>query len=139
MPSPFPGINPYLEQPVFWSSFHSRLVVALADAIEVNLSSQYYVEVEMRTYLGEGEDSLLVGIPDAIVFSSQADNQPVSDFSSSAMTTAVQPRPQRVTLPIPEEVNERYLEVREVATGEVITAIEVLSPKNKRAGNGCRN
>jgi hypothetical protein len=31
---------------------------------------------------------------------------------------------------------ERYLEVREVATGEVVTVIEVLSPKNKRTGEG---
>lgn len=136
MTSPFPGMDPYLEQPTFWSSFHNRLIVAISDAIEVNLSQQYYVEVEVRTYLGEGEESLLVGIPDAIVFSSQADNQPTSDLISSAMTTAVQPLPQQVMLPIPEEVNERYLEVREVATGEVITAIEVLSPKNKRAGKG---
>lgn len=35
-----------------------------------------------------------------------------------------------------EEVQERYLEIREVATGAVITAIEILSPKNKRAGEG---
>jgi hypothetical protein len=37
---------------------------------------------------------------------------------------------------MPEEVRESYLEVREVGTGEVITTIEVLSPKNKRAGEG---
>jgi hypothetical protein len=35
-----------------------------------------------------------------------------------------------------EEVQERYLEIREAATGAVITAIEILSPKNKRAGEG---
>ncbi|HBL10506.1 MAG TPA: hypothetical protein DD379_03665, partial [Cyanobacteria bacterium UBA11162] len=47
---------------------------------------------------------------------------------------AVQLRPQKVTVPVPVEVNERYLEIRELATGEVITAIELLSPKNKRPG-----
>ncbi len=46
MLSPFPGMDPYLEQPIFWSSFHSRLIVAIADAIEPQLSSQYYIEVE---------------------------------------------------------------------------------------------
>lgn len=49
MPSPFPGMDPYLEQPTFWSSFHSRLIVAIADAIEPQLSSEYYIEVETRT------------------------------------------------------------------------------------------
>lgn len=33
MPSPFPGIDPYLEQPNFWSSFHFRLIGAMAAAI----------------------------------------------------------------------------------------------------------
>jgi hypothetical protein len=28
MPSPFPGMNPHLEPPVFWSEFHNRLIVA---------------------------------------------------------------------------------------------------------------
>ena len=33
-----------------------------------------------------------------------------------------------------EEVQERYLEIREVDTGLVVTVVEVLSPKNKRSG-----
>ena len=41
-----------------------------------------------------------------------------------------------VNIPIPEEIRETYLEVREIATGEVITVIELLSPKNKRQGEG---
>lgn len=31
MPSPFPGMNPYLENPELWSEVHSRLIVAIAD------------------------------------------------------------------------------------------------------------
>ncbi|MGK7884891.1 MAG: DUF4058 family protein, partial [Crocosphaera sp.] len=27
MPSPFPGMNPYLELPQFWSQVHNRLIV----------------------------------------------------------------------------------------------------------------
>ena len=37
---------------------------------------------------------------------------------------------------MPEEVQERYLEIREVATGNVVTVIEIISPKNKQAGEG---
>ena len=135
MPSPFPGMDPYIEQPPFWSSFHSRLMVAIADVIEPQLSSQYYVEVETRTYQSDdSSDSLLIGIPDAIVFAK-------SDTTSEQMLTddrsvATQPRPDRVMLPMPVAVNERYLEVREIVTDEVITVIELLSPKNKRAKDG---
>ncbi|MBW4622919.1 MAG: DUF4058 family protein [Cyanosarcina radialis HA8281-LM2] len=40
MPSPFPGMDPYLEQSIFWSSFHFRLIGAIAAAIEPQLSRQ---------------------------------------------------------------------------------------------------
>lgn len=42
MPSPFPGMDPDLEYPAFWSSFHTRFIVAIADAIEVQLDPRYH-------------------------------------------------------------------------------------------------
>jgi len=39
-------------------------------------------------------------------------------------------------LPMPEEVRERYLEIRDVTTHEVVTVIEILSPTNKLPGEG---
>lgn len=107
--------------------------MAIADAIEVRLSPEYYVEIETRTYLSDGDESLLVGIPDAVLVSPHSSQQEVI---SDNTTIAVQPRPQRVIVPVPEEVNKRYLEIRGLATGEIITTIEVLSPKNKRTGEG---
>jgi hypothetical protein len=44
--------------------------VAIADAIEAMLDPQYYVEVETRTYYSDDDNSVLIGIPDAIVVSS---------------------------------------------------------------------
>jgi len=137
MPSPFPGMNPYLEHPAFWSSFHTRLMVAIAEAIEPQLSPQYYVEVESRTYQSdESDEELLIGIPDAIVFSKQADISRREMPSAEATAVATQPRPETVIVPMPIEVKERYLEVREMDTDEVIAVIELLSPQNKRSGEG---
>lgn len=132
--SPFPGMDPFLEHPAFWPSFHSRFIVALADAIEPSLMSNYYVEVEARTYLDSGETDLLIGLPDAVVASGRSQEPPLSHPTAS--TIAVQNWPQQVQVPLPEEVTERYLEIRELETGDVITAIELLSPKNKRSGKG---
>ncbi|MEM9948003.1 MAG: DUF4058 family protein [Cyanobacteria bacterium P01_D01_bin.36] len=95
MRSPFPGMDPYVEHPGRWQSFHSRFIVEIARAIESDLSPQYYVEVEARTY--EEED---------------AEGR------------------------VPILVVERYLEIREISTDRVITAIELLSPVNKKAGRG---
>jgi hypothetical protein len=60
--------------------------------------------------------------------------QPEQDSTTATLISSVEPI--TVTLPMAEEVQERYLEIREIATGAVITAIEILSPKNKRVGEG---
>jgi hypothetical protein len=125
-------MNPYLESSTFWSAFHSRLIVAIADILAPLLLPKYYVEIETRTYLSTPDDSLLVGIPDAVIFSKYR-QQPSQKSPTQTITTR---QPKQVVLPISEEIKERYLEVREVETGAVITAIEVLSPKNKTAGIG---
>ncbi|MEL7070214.1 MAG: DUF4058 family protein [Cyanobacteria bacterium J06581_3] len=131
MSSPFPGMDPYLERPATWSSFHSKFAVMLANAIEANLASQYYVEVETRTYQDDGSDGVMIGIPNAII---TTDDSPQSDLNQSGIATQI--RPQQVTIPMPVTVKERYLEIRDVDNKKVITAIEILSPKNKAAGTG---
>ena len=77
-------------------------------------------------------DSLLVGMTDASVF----EQNPSPSLPAKSVTTGVLTKPIRVTLPLTEEITERYLEIREVKTGRVVTVVEVLSPKNKRVGEG---
>jgi Protein of unknown function (DUF4058) len=127
MPSPLPGMNPYLENPGLWSEFHSRLIVAIADALDDCLSRDYRVAVEKRVYLSDNGESMLVGIPDVSVTAAP---------NTTQTTTLAVVQPLNIEIPITEEVQERFLEIREGATGSVITTIELLSPKNKRAGEG---
>ncbi len=130
-------MDPYLEQAIFWSEFHSRLIVAIADALAPSLLPQYYVAVETRTYRDGTNEELLVGIPDAIVLSTPGPSAPAKPETSAAgVATTV--RPQSVILPMPLEIKERYLEIREAGSNAVITVVEVLSPTNKRPGEGRR-
>ncbi|MEA5567172.1 DUF4058 family protein [Anabaena sp. UHCC 0399] len=133
MPSPFPGMNPYLENPELWPEVHSRLIIAIADAVAPQLRPKYRVAVEKRVYQMTDENAVLVGIPDVVMGRSLTN----SEKEQSPLAVASPPaKPMTVSVPIPEEVREAYLEVREVGTGEVVTVIEVLSPKNKRSGEG---
>ncbi len=134
MSYPFPGMNPYLEQPAFLSSVHSRLIVALADAVAPQILPHYYIKVETRTYSEDTE--LLIGIPDAVVLTKAATSSIPPTQSLSASAAALQNLPQSVQIPISSEIKERYLEVRDTATNSVITVIELLSPVNKRSGKG---
>lgn len=134
MPSPLPGMNPYLESPELWSEFHSRTIVAIADALDDLLNRQYRVAVEKRVYLSQEDEQLLIGIPDVAIMSPQS--QEVSPLQSLTTSTTAIVEPLTIELPALEEVQERYLEIREGTTGHVITVLELLSPKNKRTGEG---
>ena len=50
MPSPFPGMDPYLEHPELWTEVHSRLIVNLAEFLGPILRPKYRVAVEKRRY-----------------------------------------------------------------------------------------
>jgi Protein of unknown function (DUF4058) len=135
MSSPFPGMNPYLEHPDLWSEVHNRLIVAIADEITSHLSQKYRVAIEKRTYKFDSEDSLLIGIPDVAIF--KAKKTDLSTGKTAVMTLPeTENKSVTVTLPLPLEIKEGYLEIREVSTGKVITVIEVISPTNKRTKEG---
>lgn len=133
MSSPFPGMNPYLENPELWSEVHHRLITAIAIAIAPPIRPKYRVAIEKRTYLGDVEDSVLVGIPDVAVTTKTKTS---TQNKTTTATLPAQGESVTVKLPVPEEKKEAYLEIREVATGYVVTTIEVLSPTNKRTGKG---
>jgi Protein of unknown function (DUF4058) len=134
MRSPFPGMNPYLENPDLWAEVHHWLITFIASNLVPQLRPKYRVAIEKRVYQTVGEETVLVGIPDVSVGGSSTDS---NDLDGSPVAVASPPaKPVTVTIPMPEEEREGYLEVREVETGEVVTTIEILSPKNKRSGEG---
>lgn len=145
MPSPFPGMDPCLEHPDFWPEVHNRLIVAIADFLTPEVRPRYEVAIEKRVYQlnDTNTDSLLVGIPDLAVKrqSQTSEGLPSDNLQTENVPSNVavaDPESQQITinLPIPETVRQAYLEVREVTTRSVITVIEVLSPVNKRPGEG---
>jgi hypothetical protein len=52
MPNPFSGMNPYLEQPEFWSDFHNQLIVSLARVLIPTLLPNYRVIISKWVYSG---------------------------------------------------------------------------------------
>ena len=133
MPSPSPGMNPYLENPELWTEVHHWILTLLAESLIPQLRPKYRVAVEKRVYHDTDRNSVLIGIPDVAIARSL---KPTIQESSNIAVASPPVKPITVNIPIPEEIRETYLEVREIATGEVITVIELLSPKNKRQGEG---
>ncbi|MEG4446741.1 DUF4058 family protein [Microcoleus sp. AT9_B5] len=133
MPNPFPGMNPYLEHPDFWPEVHHLLIAMIQESLVPQLVPKYRVAIEKRIYEIKGEQSLLVGIPDVSIQRNPIPrNSTTSNVAVATRTTA----PLKIRLAMSEEVREGYLEVIDLATKEVVTVIEVLSPANKRPGKG---
>jgi hypothetical protein len=130
MENPFPGMNPYLEQPELWHQVHNRLIVAIADDLTPQIVPKYRVSIEERVYTSV-DDIFLVGIADVAVAkrNNNAENR-------TNLTTTKLVEPSKVKVPMYEEVIERFLEVKATQSREVVTVIEILSPKNKRSKEG---
>jgi hypothetical protein len=134
MPFPFVGMNPYLESPDLWTEVHHRLISAIAIQLGPTLRPKYRVAIEKRVYFSEGDQAVEVGIPDAALMTTAKTTTQRITTTATAMFPEVDST--TVILPMLSEIKEGYLEIREVVTGRVVTAIEVLSPTNKRAGYG---
>ena len=132
MPSPFPGMDPYLERRTLWHSFHTLLIAELARGCRAVLPERYYVTVEQRAYLYLGDDPQEVQVPDLAVVRRFPGLVGAGKPAVGVLDAGVE-----VLLPSPEVLHQRYLEVRDLQENErVVTVLEVLSPSNKRPGSG---
>lgn len=53
MPSPFPGMDPYLEDEAVWPAFHHQLVMCLYQMLLPGLVDRYRARVHQRRYVTE--------------------------------------------------------------------------------------
>lgn len=134
MPSPFPGMDPYLEDQE-WEDFHSTFNTVLREVLSPAMEPKYFVRVERRVYVEHGlESGDQVRWADVSVLWSGSD-APVA-ASTTAQSTSL--APVECLLPSPQERRETYLVVRELPGLEIVTVIETLSPANKRASSDGR-
>jgi hypothetical protein len=130
MPSPFPGMNPYLEHPHFWADFHATYLTFLRSALMQTIGLNYYVAIEEHIYIHESDDDRkLIGMPDIDITFTASPNEVTPSGG-----TATLPAPATVTIPKLRKRKIGYLEVVDGENQKVITVIELLSPSNKYAG-----
>ncbi len=125
MPTPFPGMDPYLEDPDFWPGVHHRLITAIGDDLAARLARRYYVDVEERTVVALPQGGSSHRRPDvAVVALPCAKRWP--------RTPRWAPSPSRCRRWCAWAICKCARQVDH----QVVTVIEVLSPFNKRQGPG---
>ncbi|MBI4601833.1 MAG: DUF4058 family protein [Planctomycetes bacterium] len=124
MKCPFPGMDPWLEHPALWPDVHDSFLAAIRDEITPFVVPRYYVALGRRTYLLQPDDLIFVGRPDVGVVSQSS---PPAERTPPREAVGVID----VEVAVSDEVTENYLEVHDVETGALVTALELLSPANK--------
>jgi hypothetical protein len=147
MPSPFPGMDPYLEGEM-WQEFHDRLANQISVQLMPLLAPKYVALLAKRYVL----DRPLLGIfdlpterilyPDVHIVAhpsvqpapvlSTAERVPPGGAGAVVTEPAVE-----LASPVSEEVPLLSVEIRDVAQRRLVTLLEILSPVNKR-GEGAR-
>ena len=135
MPSPFPGMDPYLESQPRWEIFHGWFIHKLAElALPKAASMGCWIDVERDVY---GEDPsgemVLLGEPDEVF--TVAASQPKWQGNGTSVATLAAPRSVREVVIDRGEARkhrQHYLVVRQnKAWPRALAVVELLSPANK--------
>ncbi len=124
MPSPFPGMNPYLEGPL-WSSFHAQLCAEIARQLTPAIGPRYIAMVDERLVIDTLDDISIATrvIRPGVTLAGKQRGAPAP--------AAVLEPPLRMATIIESEIPMHFVEIRQIANMAVVTVIEVLSPSNK--------
>jgi uncharacterized protein DUF4058 len=127
MPSPFPGMDPYLEGS-FWTVFHTNFVGEIA---------RYLAPIIRPRYLALSNERFVLEIPEDVEVDVSG---PCSDVSAApprrvgcgAGAALAASSPIQLKTVILKKVPHVSLEILDAAEQQLVTSIEILSPRNKR-------
>ncbi len=131
MPSPFPGMDPYLENPHFYGDLHQNLAVCIANQLSPILRPKYVARLIPRQVLDRpDEEELRVMFPDVAVQRIPSASQ--LPLAGGGVAVAIAPAPMKAVNLMRVPFRQVTVEIRSVGSGLLVAAIEILSPVNKR-------
>jgi hypothetical protein len=128
-------MDPFIEHEE-WEDFHARFHTAISDFLSPQVEPRYVVRVERRVYVQHRDDeSDHLRRADVAVLLTESH---ANTWSSPATAPTATLAPVECVMEMPEEIRETYLVIRLRDTREVVTVLELLSPRNKRPGSDGR-
>jgi hypothetical protein len=127
MPSPFPGMDPWLEDPEVFPDLHESLIYLLKAGINAVLPPGYVATSKNRVYVEEDR----LREPDVALFGH------ANGFNGGAVATL----PGLIAIGherLSDPVKEPYLEIFSAGGKRLVTAVEIISLTNKKAGERAR-
>lgn len=135
MPSPFPGMDPYLEGRGIWPGLHTAMITHMGEALNASLPRNFVARVNERVYVDVPDREI---IPDILIKQHPGKSRTGVRSNGPSPSVAIGDEPVVVTLE-PLEIREGFIEI--IALDDrrkIVTVIELLSPSNKAAGSAGR-
>lgn len=133
MPSPFPGMDPWLEGETVFPDLHDGLIFLLKEALNAVLPPAYNATTKSRIWI----DDTHYREPDVNVHGINGhESGPLGIGGGQALAMLTGTGLLHAVLPASDPSTESYLEIRANHGKRLVTAIEILSPTNKRSGEG---
>ena len=128
MPSPFPGMDPYLESPAFWSDFHASFCTYWRDALADCLPGNYEARIDEKVNVVESSSPpRKKRIEPDVAITQRGPSQGMASAPSGVATL----EPVTLSLVIEEEIHERHIEILHRPDRTLVAVLELLSPSNK--------
>lgn len=124
-------MDPYLESP-YWTNMHTQLSAEIARQLAPKVRPKYLVPIEER-FVFDMPEGISVAPREAYPDVSLVAERPAFGDPSHSIAIA----PIRLANRMPEKILHVSIEIRDTAERRLVTAIEVISPTNKR-GTGRR-
>lgn len=130
MASPFPGMDPYLEDPAFWRDFHQTFIGCWREAIAAELPETYDARLDETVNLVRMEDAIKTVYPD-VALSHKAGGAKIK--SRGGGTLLLEP----ISIPHEylDEERQGRIEILHRPDRTLVAVLELLSPTNKN-GDG---
>ncbi len=129
MPSPFPGMDPYLEG-YLWPDFHHRIATEITRQLAPRIRPRYVARLEVSVVEDPSpEAELAILYPDVEVLSLER-HEASAPAGLSTEPEIVAPLILRILDPV--DVRLVTVEIRDAGKNRLVTSIEILSPVNKR-------
>ena len=130
--SPFPGMDPWLEQ--CWGDVHASLATYTRDQLNDRLGAGLVARMQERVYIESAVLEPRQFVPDVHV--TETIERPTESSAATAAATVAEPELLHISQ---VEVTEPYIEIRDARSdGRVITVIEIVSASNKSTKVGRR-
>ncbi|MGP0069826.1 MAG: DUF4058 family protein [Isosphaeraceae bacterium] len=140
MPSPFPGMDPYLESPDWFPDLHGSLIFLMKETLQRKLPESYYAQSSQRVWLEHTQHHYEPDVE--VVHSAQ---RPRKRRRGGDLALLPEPQEGGPVIVMVETIEhgpfkQYFLEIRRRRGKEIqiITSIEVLSPSNKKTGHPSR-